>query len=59
VLDATIDETGRVVNVHVIRSITALDRAAIDAVRQWRYAPFVVNGRAIAVMMTVTASFVL
>ena len=59
VLDATIDETGRVVDVRVLRSISALDRAAIEAVRKWRSAPVMVNGRAVPVLMTVTARFVL
>jgi protein TonB len=58
-LDATFDETGRVVDVRVLRSTTALDRAAIEAIRKWRYAPVMVNGRAVAVLMTVTAHFVL
>ena len=59
VLDATIDETGRVVDVRVVRSVAALDRAAIEAVRRWRYAPAVVNGRPVPVVLSVTASFVL
>ena len=59
VLDATIDELGRVVDIRVLRSIASLDRAAIAAVRRWRYAPVILNGRATPVMMTVTAAFVL
>jgi periplasmic protein TonB len=59
VLDAGIDETGRVVDVRVLQSIALLDRAAIDAVRRWRYAPAVVNGRAVPVILTVTVAFVL
>jgi periplasmic protein TonB len=59
VLDATIDETGHVVDVRVLRSIALLDRAAIEAVRRWRYAPAIVNGRVTPVVLTVTASFVL
>jgi len=59
VLDAGIDETGRVVDVRVLQSITLLDRAAIDAVRRWRYAPAVMNGRAVPVVLTVTVTFVL
>jgi periplasmic protein TonB len=59
VLDATIDEMGQVVDVRVLRSIALLDRAAIEAVRRWRYAPAMVNGQATPVVLTVTASFVL
>jgi outer membrane biosynthesis protein TonB len=36
-----------------------LDKAAIDAVRQWEYAPTVVNGVAVPVVMTVTLNFTL
>jgi periplasmic protein TonB len=59
VLDAGIDETGRVVHVRVLQSIALLDRAAIDAVRRWRYTPAVLNGRAVPVVLTVTVTFVL
>lgn len=57
ILDATIDETGRVVDIRVLRSIAPLEHAAIEAVKQWRYMPAVVNGRAVAVVMTITTSF--
>jgi len=58
-LDLTIDETGRVGDVEVLRSVNLLERAAIDAVRRWRYAPAIVNGRRMPVLLTVTISFVL
>jgi periplasmic protein TonB len=57
VLDATIDERGGVVDVRVLRSNAALDRAAIDAVRQWRYAPATRNGIPVRVLLTVTTAF--
>jgi protein TonB len=57
ILDATIDELGRVVDVRVLRSITAFDRAAIEAVRQWRYAPAMRNGLPVRVLLMVTVSF--
>jgi TonB family protein len=57
VLDATIDESGRVVDVTPLRSIAALDAAAIDAVRQRRYAPTIVNGAPVRVLLTVTVAF--
>jgi outer membrane biosynthesis protein TonB len=31
--------------------------AAVDAVRQWRYAPLVVNGQPARFIVTVTVSF--
>lgn len=59
ILEATIDEAGEVQNVKVLRSIPLLDRAAVDAVRQWRYTPTRLNGVPVAVVMTVTVTFTL
>ncbi len=57
VLEATIDATGLVTEVKVLRSVPLLDNAAIDAVRQWRYTPTRLNGQPIPVIMTVTVTF--
>jgi protein TonB len=59
VLDVVIDETGRVKDVKVLRSVPALDRAAVDAITSWRYEPARLNGIPIAVSMTVTVRFTL
>ena len=59
VLEATIDESGVVRDLRVIRSIPLLDRAAIDAVSKWRYTPTRLNGEAVAVIMTVNVTFTL
>jgi TonB family protein len=39
VVEATIDERGRVTAAHVVRSVRLLDQSAIDAVRQWEFEP--------------------
>jgi protein TonB len=57
ILEATIGEDGMVREVRVLRSYPLLDQAALDAVRQWRYTPTLLNGRAVSVLMTVTVSF--
>jgi len=57
ILEATIDAQGVVQNVTVLRSLPMLDRAAIEAVRQWRYQPTRLNGQAIPIIMTVTVNF--
>ena len=57
ILEATIGEDGRVREVRVLRSYPLLDQGAIDAVRQWRYTPTLLNGRPVSVLMTVTVSF--
>jgi protein TonB len=56
-LEATVGEDGKVRNVKVRKSIPLLDQAAIDALKQWEYAPATRNGVAIAVEITVTISF--
>jgi TonB family protein len=57
IIQAVIDETGRVVATKVLRSIALLDDAAMDAVRQWEYTPTFLDGVAIPVLMTVTVNF--
>jgi protein TonB len=36
-----------------------LDEAALEAVRQWQFAPSILNGRPVPVVMTTTVNFVL
>lgn len=57
IVEAIVDETGRVRDAKVLRSIPLLDEAALAAVRQWQYAPTIIDGRAVPVKMTVTVNF--
>ncbi len=57
ILEAVVDPHGRVEDVRVLRSIPLLDKAAITAVRQWRYSPLLLNGTAERFVLTVTVSF--
>ncbi len=57
ILEATIDETGVVRDVKVLRSIPMLDQAAIDAVKRWRYTPTKLNGVPVPILLTVTVTF--
>jgi TonB family protein len=50
---------GTVKNARVLRSVPALDQAALDAVLQWEYEPVLVNGAATDVVMVVTVNFTL
>ena len=59
ILEVTIATSGRVEDVKVLRSLPLLDHAAIDAVRQWEYAPTLFNGTAVPLVMTVTVTFAL
>lgn len=57
ILEAKVDKDGRVKEAGVLRSIPLLDQAAIDAVKQWEYEPFLVNGEPRAFIVTVTVRF--
>ena len=58
ILEAIITSEGAVDDVKVLKSADAiLDEAAQRAVRQWRYRPATLNGRAVRVYLTVTVSF--
>jgi periplasmic protein TonB len=59
VLEAIVNPAGRVDHLRVVASVPLLDAAALDAVRQWRYTPSVLNGQPVAVLMTVTVRFTL
>lgn len=59
ILEATLDETGAVRDVKVLKSVALLDAAAKDAVLQWRYSPTRLNGVPVPVVMTITVRFAL
>lgn len=58
-IEATIDGTGSVSDARVVTSVPELDDAALDAVRQWKYEPTLLNGVPVPVIMTVTINFAL
>ena len=57
ILETVIAEDGSVRDVRVLRSIPLLDGAAVEAVRQWRFTPTLLNGQPIPIVMTVTVAF--
>ena len=57
VIEATIDEEGKVADARVVKSVPLLDEAALDAVRQWQYRPSLLNGVPTAVVTTITVQF--
>lgn len=57
ILEAKVDERGRVMDAMILRSIPELDQAAIDAVRQWVYEPLLIDGKPTKVLFTVTVRF--
>lgn len=59
-LDVTINEEGRVSAVKTKESAhPALEKAAIDAVKQWEYVPLQMNGKPTAVITSITINFAL
>lgn len=59
VLQAVISRDGTIENLQVLRGHPMLVRAAVDAVRQWRYRPYLLNGEAVEVETQITVNFVL
>ena len=57
IIEATVGPDGSVTNARILRSIPLLDQAALDAVRQWRYTPTLLNGNPVPITMTVTVNF--
>ena len=57
VLQTVIDKQGRVAEVKTLSGHRYLAPAAVDAVRQWRYRPYLLNGNPVEVETTVTVNF--
>jgi protein TonB len=57
VLHAIISKTGQIVNLQVISGPQMLQSAALDAVKQWRYKPYLLNGEPTEVDTTVQVNF--
>ena len=59
VLLAVIGKDGSVEDVRVKSGVSALARAAIEAVKQWRYRPYLLNGEPVEVNSQITINFTL
>ena len=57
VLQATISKSGTIENLQVISGPPMLQQAAIDAVKTWRYRPYLLNQQAVEVETTVNVIF--
>jgi protein TonB len=56
-LDATISKDGSVTNLKVISGHPILARAAVDAVKQWKYRPYLLNGQAVEIDTQIAVNF--
>jgi protein TonB len=59
VLRAVISRDGAIENLQVLSGHPMLVQAAVDAVRQWRYRPYVLNGEPVEVETEVKVNFIL
>ena len=59
VLRAVIDREGKINNLQILSGHPLLVQAAMDAVRQWRYRPYVLNEQPIEVETQITVNFTL
>ena len=58
-LRAVISKQGTIENLQAVSGPPLLIKAAVDAVRQWRYRPYVLNGDPVEVDTQITVNFTL
>ena len=56
-IEATIDKEGNVLNPKVLKGNPILAAAALNAVRQWRYKPYYLDGEPIEIQTQITVNF--
>ena len=56
-LQATISKTGVIENLRAVQGHPILIQAAMDAVKQWKYKPYILNGDAVEVETTIRVQF--
>src|SRR5450631_1540952 len=59
ILAAVIGKDGTIQNLHVVSGHPLLQGAAMDAVKQWRYRPYILNGEPVEVDTQVVVNFTL
>jgi protein TonB len=60
IVEAIIDKQGNVTDARVLRGLPmGLSEAATNAILRWKYRPATLNGRPVAVYLTVTVNFTL
>jgi protein TonB len=56
-VEANISKDGNISGVKLLSGDATLGRAAMDAVRQWKYKPYVLNGEPIEIQTQITVIF--
>jgi len=54
---ATISKTGEITKIKVVSGDVQLTKAASDAVKQWKYKPYLLNGEPVEIQTQVTVNF--
>jgi len=57
VIQATISKTGTIENLKVVSGPAMMQQAALDAVRTWRYRPYLLNGEPVEVETEIKLQF--
>lgn len=57
ILQATIDTKGNITNLKVVQGDPILAAASVDAVKQWRYRPYLLKGEPVQVETTIKIQF--
>ncbi len=56
-IEATINKEGNVTNLKVLKGDAVLAHAAVEAVRQWRYKPYYLDGEPVEIQTEITVNF--
>jgi len=56
-IEATVNKEGNVTNLKVLSGSAVLASAAVEAVRQWRYKPYYLNGEPVEIQTQITVNF--
>jgi periplasmic protein TonB len=59
VIDALIGRDGRIEQTTVIRGQALLNKSAMEAIKQWQYRPYYLNGEPVEVETQITVNFVM
>jgi protein TonB len=58
VMSATVDKDGTLETIRILSTASPLlNQSALDAVKQWRYRPYIVSGEPVPVSITLKVSF--
>ncbi|MGA8618319.1 MAG: TonB family protein [Candidatus Sulfotelmatobacter sp.] len=56
-LMASLSKNGNITEVRILSGDTQLARAAVDAVKQWKYKPYLLNGEPVDIQTQITVNF--